>query len=142
MALNVSKWSSHGKLAQSLTAEATEIPLGFGEGLRFRLPDTDYCYATIRSNGKYEHVKIMAVKGDTLHVVRGQDNTVAQTWSPNSCIEVEWNPAQICEYTKQCALGETPTTVAAGTYCLSCSTCITIGEDGRITAVDGEKKCK
>ena len=81
MAINVSKWSSHSKLSKALSTEATEIYVRFGEGLRFRVPETDYFYATIRSHGKYEHVKVLAVKGDVLHVVRGQDNTQAQTWA-------------------------------------------------------------
>ena len=101
MALNVSKWSSHGKLAQSLTAEETEIPLGFGEGLRFRLPDTDYCYATIRSNGKYEHVKIMAVKGDTLHVERGQHGTTATSFPFGSCVRTEVTGSILRELVQQ-----------------------------------------
>lgn len=142
MAINVSKWSSHSKLSKALSTEATEIYVRFGEGLRFRVPETDYFYATIRSHGKYEHVKVLAVKGDVLYVVRGQDNTQAQTWAVESCIEVEWNPAQLCEFSRQCVLGTAPTTVDAGVYCLDCNTCITIGEDGRITAVDGEKKCR
>lgn len=142
MAINVSKWSSHSKLSKPVSADATELPVRFGDGLRFRLPEQDYCYATIRSHGKYEHVKILSVKGDVLHVVRGQDNTQAQAWAQESCIEVEWNPAQVCEFTKSCVLGTTPTSVDAGVYCLDCNTCITIGEDGRIVAVDGEKSCQ
>lgn len=142
MALNVSKWSSHSKLTSAVDSKTTELRVRMGEGLRFRVPDTDHYYATIRSHGKYEHVKVMGVTGDTLHVVRGQDGTQAQDWAVESCIAVEWNPAQVCEYTKQCVLGETPTSVDAGVYCLDCNTCITIGEDGRITAVNGEKKCR
>lgn len=48
MAINVSKWSSHSKLSKALSTEATEIYVRFGEGLRFRVPETDYFYATIR----------------------------------------------------------------------------------------------
>lgn len=142
MAINVSKWSSHSKLSKPVSADTTELSVRFGDGLRFRLPEQDYCYATIRSHGKYEHVKILSVKGDVLHVVRGQDNTQAQMWPQESCIEVEWNPAQVCEFTKQCVLGTSPTAVDAGVYCLDCNTCITIGDDGRIVAIDGEKSCQ
>lgn len=142
MAINVSKWSSRSRLTRELDTTATEIQIRFGEGLRFKVDADDYFYATIRSHGKYEHVKVLGVKGDVLHVVRGQDNTQAQSWPVDACIEVEWNPQQVCAYTKQCVLGTTPTSVDAGVYCLDCNTCITIGEDGRITAVDGEKKCQ
>lgn len=142
MAINVSKWSSHSKLAKQIDATTQEVAVRFGEGLRFKLPEDDYCYATIRSHGKFEHVKILSVKGDVLHVVRGQDNTQAQTWARESCIEIEWNPAQLCEYSRQCVLGTSPTSVEAGTYCLDCNTCIEIGKDGRIVAVNGEKSCQ
>lgn len=141
MPINVSKWSTRGKLSAPLAADATEVKLRFGEGVGFRIPENDYFYATIRSHGKFEHVKVLAVKGDTLHVVRGQDGSAAQSWQPMSCIEVEWNPAQLCEYTKQCVNGTTPTSVDAGTYCFDCTTCVEIGTDGRITAVNGAKKC-
>nr|DAK40122.1 MAG TPA: tail fiber protein [Caudoviricetes sp.] len=142
MAINVSKWSSHSKLSKPVGITDTELPIRFGEGVRFHVPCEDYFYATIRSHGKYEHVKVLAVKGDVLHVVRGQDNTAAQSWPAESCVEVEWNPAQLCEFSRQCVLGTAPTTVDAGVYCLDCNTCITIGEDGRITAVNGEKSCQ
>lgn len=141
MAINVSKWSSHSKLAHHIDDKTTDVPVTFGHGLRFRVPDADYFYATIRSHGKYEHVKVLGVSGDTLHVVRGQDDTKAQTWPTEACIEVEWNPAQLCAFTQQCVNGTAPTTVDPGVYCLDCATCITVGDDGRITAIDGEKKC-
>lgn len=142
MPINVSKWSARSALAAAVDTNDEALVLEYGTGPRFRLArEEDYFYATIRSAGKFEHVKVLRVAGDTLHIVRGQDSTEAQSWPSGACIEVEWNPAQVCEFTRQCVLGQTPTTVAPGTYCLDCNTCITIGSDGRITAVDGEKKC-
>lgn len=141
MALNVSKWSAASKLSAPVTGKDMEVRVKYGEGLRFKVPSTDWFYATIRSRGKFEHIRVLEVRGDTLHVVRGVDGTDPQDWPVDACVEVEWNPAQVCEFTKQCVLGTTPTSVDPGVYCLDCTTCITIGEDGRITAVNGEKKC-
>lgn len=141
MPIDVSKWSSHSKLSKAIDMNDTEIKVRYSDGLKFKVADDGYFYATIRSFGQYEHVKVLRVTGDTLHCVRGQDGTKAQSWNVDSCIEVEWNPAQLCEFTKQCVHGTAPTTVDAGTYCLDCDTCIEIGGDGRITAVNGAKQC-
>lgn len=141
MAINVSNWSVRGRLAAMVASTEIQLRLKHGEGTNFRVPESDYFYATIRSFGKFEHVKVLSVHGDTLTVVRGQDNTKPQSWPADSCVEVEWNPAQLCEFAKQCTNGTSPTSVPAGTYCLDCTTCIEIGEDGRITAVNGAKKC-
>ena len=140
--INVSKWSTRTKLVAPINEKADRLFVGANEARRFLLPSSDYCYLTIRSAGKFEHVKLMAVDNDTLHIVRGQDGTEPQSWGAGSCVEVEWNPAQLCEFTKQCVNGTSATSVAAGTYCLDCNTCIEIGHDGRITAVNGEKKCR
>lgn len=141
MAINLDKWSSSSKLAIRASASDKQIKVKAGAGTKFIVPSDDYFYATIRSHGKYEHIKVLAVKGDTLHVVRGQDNTEAQDWNEDSCIAVEWNPAQLCEYATQCVNGTKPSGVAAGTYCLDCTTCIEINNDGRISSIDGAKKC-
>lgn len=141
MALNVSKWSARSKLAAVIDQNVQQIKVKYGEGLRFRVPDPDHFYATIRSHGKFEHVRVLDVDGDTLHVVRGVDGTEPQQWPVDACIEVEWNPAQLCEFAKQCVLGTTPTSVDPGVYCFDCTTCITVGEDGRITDIDRAKSC-
>lgn len=139
--INVSNWSARSNLAIGVDNKTTVLKLKFSTGVRFRVPDGDHFYLTIRSNGLFEHVKVLAVHGDELTVIRGQDNTTAQHWSHDSCVAVEWNPSQLCEYVQQCVNGTAPTSVAAGVYCLDCATCITVGQDGRITDIDGGKPC-
>ena len=139
--LNVSKWSASSKLTNPIGTTDTQLKVNAGDGFKFVVPPDDYYYATLRANGVFEHVRVVAVDSDTLVVQRGQDNTVAQSFPANTCIVVEWNPAQLCEYVKQCALNETPTGVIPGTYCMSCDTCFEIGADGRIKAVNGSTQC-
>lgn len=141
MAINLKNWSSRGSLSIPLDSETQSLKLKFSEGALFALPEADYCYATLRSHGKFEHVRVLDSSSDTLTVVRGVDNTSPQFWPAGTCVSVEWNPLQLCEYSAACVLGTTPTTVDAGVYCLDCDTCITIGDDGRIVAIDGSKSC-
>lgn len=141
MSLNVRNLTVRGKLNRAVDRTDTTLPLKFGEGLKFRVPDGDHFFATIRSFGHFEHVKVLRVDGDKLHVVRGQDNTKAQDWSADSCVIIEWNPAQLCEFVKSCVVGLEPISVEAGTHCLSCATCIEIADDGRIRKVIQGEQC-
>lgn len=139
--LDVTKWGAQSNLARSITAQETLIQVSLGQGVRFKVPEGNYFYATMKNHGLVEHVRVMAVSGDTLTVIRGQDNTSAEPFGAGTCIEVEWNPAQLCEYVSQCATGLGPTGVTPGTYCMTCDTCFEVGADGRITSVNGSKSC-
>lgn len=139
--LDVSKWGNSSTLARSITAQDKLISVALGSGHKFKVPEKNYFYATMRAHGVVEHVKVVASSGDTLTVLRGQDNTVAQPFPAGTCIEIEWNPAQLCEYVAQCSTGLGPTGVVPGTYCMTCDTCFEVNAEGRITSVNGSKAC-
>ena len=58
-----------------------------------------------------------------------------------SCVTVEWNPAQLAAFIRQQVNNNGPTGVNAGVHCLSCSTCIEVTSDGRIVAINQSEPC-
>lgn len=139
--LDTSKWGAQGNTARAITAQDQLIALGLGQGARFTVPSGNYFYATLIQGHVREVVRVDAVNGDTLSVTRGLDNTTAQPFGVGTCVKVEWNPAQLCEYVQQCASGIGPTGVEPGTYCMTCDTCFEVGADGRIYNVNGSAGC-
>lgn len=77
-------------LAGSITSTATSVVLTAGNGSLFpALGAGDYCFATlVDSSNNLEIVKITARSGDTLTVVRGQDNTTARGYSAGDKCEL------------------------------------------------------
>lgn len=76
---------------------------GCGEESTDSLPSN---YVEVRNGSVREVVKVVGRVGDKLTVERGQDNTVAQSFSTGACVDVEWNPQQLCEYIQQCSTGD------------------------------------
>lgn len=138
---NVSKWGTHGKLAQVLMPDETRIRLLDGQAARFFLTHDDWFYATIRDKTNFEHVKVIDVRDGVLIVERGQDNTEARQWGVGACIAVEWNPAQICEHIRHCVMGFETVNLKPGTYCLTCQPCIDVNKYGQITAIRQGEGC-
>jgi hypothetical protein len=142
--LNTTKWGAQGALGAGATALATTLRLETGQGTRFGpLPAGDHFYLTLKSGGVTERVRVTAVAGDTLTVIRGVDNTSAVAFPTGACVSFEWNPAQLCEFATSCAVtAALPNTgVTPGTYCTNCTTCFEVGADGRIKNVNGATTC-
>jgi hypothetical protein len=79
-----------GYLATAINASDTGILLGSGEGAAFPQPaGVDYFYVTLATpNGTQEIVKCTSRIGDALTVVRGQENTTAQSFPAGSLAEM------------------------------------------------------
>lgn len=90
-------------LAASLSNIDTTIPIaaGFGATLTTKLGaplGTDHIYATlVNSANDIEIVKVTAISGDNLTVVRGVDNTTARPWLAGDCISFRANAAALME---------------------------------------------
>lgn len=138
--INVISMFKHSKLSTAIDINQTILQLPFGDGAKFKVPLGDHFYATLRSGTIFEHVKVVDSTQDTITVVRGQDNTNKQSFNAGTCVDVIWNPAQLCEYVKACANG-TDQGFYDGTACMTCDTCFEI-EDGRIKSVNGSTQCQ
>lgn len=130
---------THSKLASSLSITETVLTLPFGDGAKFKIDIGDHFYVTLHSGTIFEHVKVISATQDTITVVRAQDGTAAQSFNVGTCLDVKWNPAQLCEFVKSCTNG-TEVFGVSGTYCMSCDTCFEV-EDGRIKSVNGSTQC-
>jgi hypothetical protein len=88
-----------GFLANSISATDTSIVLQAGQGITFpTLGTSQYFYATIVDTaGNLEIVKATARAGDTLTVLRGQDDTAARAFPALSRIELRVNAGTIYE---------------------------------------------
>jgi hypothetical protein len=88
-----------GFLANSISATDTSIVLQAGQGVTFpTLGTSQYFYATIVDTaGNLEIVKATARAGDTLTVLRGQDDTAARAFPALSRIELRVNAGTIYE---------------------------------------------
>jgi hypothetical protein len=77
-------------LAGSITSTATTVILTSGNGSLFpALSAGDYCFATlVDSSNNLEIIKVTARSGDTLTVVRGQDNTIARGYASGDKCEL------------------------------------------------------
>ena len=137
--LNMKNYGVSSKLTKPIGATDTTIVVTPRDGLKFEVPEGDYFYATIKSNGLREFVKVVKTTGDNLLVVRGQDNSVAQSFPRDACIVVEWNPQQLCLFVHACVDGDIVSGLS-GVHCIDCGTCITL-DSGKITKIDGEQKC-
>lgn len=138
--INVINMFQHSKLVTAIDANQTTLQLPFGDGKKFKVPVGDHFYVTLRAGTIFEHVKVIGATQDTIMVVRGQDNTQKQSFNAGTCVDVLWNPLQLCEYVKACANG-TDAGFFDGTACMSCDTCFEI-EDGRIKSVNGSSPCQ
>ena len=120
------------KLLRRLESDGTTLTVTAGTGSRFATPTGTFSWATLRYAGLMERVMVTQVVGDTLTVVRGAQNTTAQTFAAGSCIDVEWTGAAIKALVSSLTGG-------AGGYTGTLATpFVGIYEDGRlISATDG-----
>lgn len=124
-------------LVESILESAMLLSVTSGSGYKFKIKDGDHTWLTLRGQGRVERVRMVGVSGDNLVLSkRGGDGTEAYQWPKGTCIEVEWNPQQLCEFVTKCkAEPMEPTGVEPGVVCLDSCKCITVDEFGRITEV-------
>lgn len=139
--LTTKNWGYSSKLATSLPLGENEVRLPATDLSHFQVNAGEHYYLTIRQPGRIEVVQVTSSLNGRLQVVRAQDNTQAQYWAAGSCVEVEWNPLQLKEFLEQIGRGTPPSGVNPGTYCLDCTTCLTVNGAGQITRVDGAGGC-
>ena len=77
-------------LAQSITGSTTALALATGTGVLFPVPTTGQAFmatlADAATRTKFEVVRVTAVVGDTLTVVRGQEGTAPLSWAAGDLI--------------------------------------------------------
>jgi hypothetical protein len=141
--LNATSIGTKTTLATAITSNGLtlRVPSGMGQALD---PGTgNHFWLTIRSGSSIERVKVIGRSGDLLTLEgRGGDGTTARQWPAGACLEVEWNPAQLCEFIQNCMAGAaSPTGVTPQTICMASCACIDVGADGRITKISGGQSC-
>lgn len=138
--IDVSKYGLSTKTASDVKAGDKFIPLPTGLiGAFTPVAGTQY-YLTLWGNGtKREVVRVTGVSGNKIAVDRAIDQTSPQDWPAGTCISFDWNPTQLCEMWQSCN-GDPNDVMAPGTYCIECTSCITIDASGRITDIDGAVK--
>lgn len=138
--LNVKPWGLHTTLANPLSAVDTTMRVAFGTGAAFTVPATDHFYATIRSGAMREVVRVDRTTGDEFLITRGLDNTSAKAFPAAACVDVEWNPMQLCEFVQSGCIPAGDPVVAPGVYC-GCDTCFEVNAEGRIIGINGSTGC-
>lgn len=133
-------WGNHTTIQKSITAKDTEMVVAIGTGVDFKHADNGHFYATLRNGNVREVVKVVGRVGDKFTIERGQDGTTPQTFPKGACVDVEWNPSQLCEFVKNCVTGDFAK-ITAGTVCMTCDTCIEYDDGGHIIRVNGAKTC-
>lgn len=141
MSLSTTQWGLSTVLSASIQAEATGLKISVVNAAAFHpAPGTHY-YLTLRADGRREVVRVVGAAGTTLVVQRGQDGTAASWWPQGACLSVEWNPQQLREFIEQVGAGTEPTGVVPGTYCLDCTSCLSVNAAGQITSINGAGGC-
>lgn len=95
--------NAKSKLASSITNLSTTITVLSGEGVRFpTLAVGDYFYATLEdASSNIEIVKVTARVADSMTVTRGQQSTVAMSFSATSAFELRVTSSTLTEYIDQ-----------------------------------------
>lgn len=141
--LNATNVGQHTTLASAISASDLTLRLPGGAGSAFDPGTGNHYYMTIRSGTQIERVKVIGRTGDLLTLEgRGADGTSARQWPVNACLSIEWNPAQLCEFVKNCMEGAaSPSGVSPQTVCMGSCTCFDVDASGRITRISGGQSC-
>lgn len=140
--LDVTNYGVSSTLSAELKRDSISISIPIPDNNKFMVATGDHVYATIRNGNVFEHVRIIGDASGKLIVDRGQDGTTPQTFPVGSCIKIEWNPAQLCEFVQNCVNGEDKACITPQTICADCNTCFEINAQGRIVSVNkGDSKC-
>lgn len=140
--IDVTKYGLSTKTSSDIKATDKFIPLPVGVAGTFAPTAGTHYYMTLWGKGtNREVVRVVGLSGNKIAVERGIDHTSAQDWPAGTCIGFDWNPTQLCEMWRSCN-GDPGAVMAPGTYCIECTSCITVDASGRITSIDGaEKQC-
>lgn len=139
--LNVNKvYGKRTHLIRGVNATDTKLYISVGDGYGFAPTDNSHYYLTLYNGSTREVVKVVGRNGDILEVVRGEDNTEPQTFPANSCVKIEWNPQQLCEFIKQCTTNDVER-IKPQTICMTCDTCLDIDAMGHVVKVNGGTGC-
>jgi hypothetical protein len=105
---------AHSRLAVGLGLGVTTLSVTGGQGSRFpALSAGEYFYLTIEdANLNREIVKVTDRSGDTMTIVRAQDNTTNQAWTAGDVVALRFNAAAI-EDTLGVAVVKTGVTASA-----------------------------
>ena len=139
--LDIAKWGMTSATVTRLSPASRQLVLPTGVGGQFIPAAGTHYNLTLRRGNRREVVDVTGGTGDTLFIARGMDHTVPMEWPAGTCVSVEWNPEQLCEFVHDCTGAAQPGIIAPGVYCLDCATCITVDAAGRITNIDGAEKC-
>lgn len=121
-------------------ASDKEVSIPLSDSVKFQLTPSEYFYITVRNGDQREFMKVTGTDGNKLLVERGVDGTKPTTFQKGSCISVEWNPSQLCEFVKNC-VGNNKPVVDPQVICCSCDTCFEIDDGGHIIKVNGGDAC-
>jgi len=138
--LDASKIGRLTKTIEKIAPGDSVLRLQNGVSQYFAPASGAHYYATLVDGHRREIVQVTGGSGTELYISRGQDDTDPLHFPAGTCVIVEWNPAQLCEFMKQCVDGSGPV-ISPGTFCLDCTTCITVDAGGRITDIDGAEGC-
>jgi hypothetical protein len=98
MALNQFTNNASTTLASSINSSVTSLTVAAGTGALFpTLAGSNYFYTTISNvaGTLREIVKVTARSTDTFTIVRGQDNTTAQSWTTGDTVELRVTAADL-----------------------------------------------
>lgn len=95
------KFSNNAKTTLTANISATATTLAVADASEFpTLSGSDHTYATLETiDYDREVVKVTAISGNSLSVVRGQDNTTARTFSTGDKCELRLNAAMLDDAT-------------------------------------------
>lgn len=88
------------RLATSLSTSATTLSVTVGEGGKFPSPGVDQWFPVtlVKATGVLEIIRCTSRTGDVLTVVRGQEGTAAQAFSPGDRVELRLSAAAFAEF--------------------------------------------
>jgi hypothetical protein len=136
--LNANHVGNKTRLTGAITALSPTLPVLSSVAASFDPGAGNHTYVTLRHDGRVERVKVTGTTTGGLVVAeRGADGTTAQTFPANTCVEVEWTPAMVCQFIATCngANAPTPVSIVPQTVCMSSCSCLEVGSDGRITKI-------
>ena len=134
--LDVTNWGSRTTLSSAITPTDTTILVPSPDRHLFEVATGDHVYITVRSGNTFERMVVRGSAAGRLLVDRAQDNTTAKSFPTGACVSIEWNPAQLCEYTRMCIDGTDTPCLTPQTVCMDCNTCLEVGADGRIKSIN------
>lgn len=134
--LYVANWGAKSTLSLDVTPTDTTISIPTPNNLLFTPPAGDHVYITVRSGNKFERMKVVDTHLGKLIVERGVDNTTPKSFYAGACVTIEWNPAQLCEYVRNCMDGVPDRCVTPQTVCMDCNTCLEVDASGHIVSIN------